>query len=116
MLHKLREKFNFSKAIYKVRAKFNFSKAKEFYEKLTDGTIQKQKPDGYEIVNAMNRATIDSDDYINWTELCYCPSPLYHERTTVYDHFFSEMEIESIDDHEVFEGQSFMDKLAISVK
>ncbi len=32
--------------IYKVVAKFDKNKTKEFYEKLTDGTIQKQKPDG----------------------------------------------------------------------
>ena len=36
--------------IYKVKAKFNFDKAKEFHKKLTDGTIQKQKPDGPEML------------------------------------------------------------------
>jgi hypothetical protein len=29
--------------IYKVKAKFNFDKANEFYQRLTDGTIEKQK-------------------------------------------------------------------------
>ena len=94
--------------IYKVKAKFNYDKAKEFHQKLTDGTIEKQKPDGYEIVNAMNRATIDDDGYVNWTELCYCPSPLMHERATVYDKFFTDMETEEIKDYKTFEGKSFM--------
>ena len=100
--------------IYKARAKFNFLKAKEFYEKLTNGTIQGQKPDGYEIVNAMNRATIDDKDYINWTELCFCPTPLKHERTKVYDEYFTEMKTESVKAHEIIKGQSFMNKLSSS--
>ena len=45
--------------IYRVTAKFNFDKAREFHRKLTDGTIQNQRPDGPEIVSSMNRATID---------------------------------------------------------
>jgi len=98
--------------IYKVKAKFNYDKAKEFHKKLTDGTIQKQKPDGYEIVNAMNRATIDDDGYVNWTELCYCPKPLMHERATIYDKFFTGMETEPIEDYKTFEGKSFMEELS----
>ena len=98
--------------IYKVRAKFNYLKAKELYDKLTNETIQGQKPDGYEIVNAMKRATIDDKDYINWTELCYCPTPLKHERAAVYDEYFTEIKTESVKAHENYEGQSFMDKLS----
>lgn len=97
--------------IYKVRAKFNDEKAKEFHQRLTDGTIQKQQPDGPEIVNSMNRATIDDEGYVNWTELCYCPSPLMHERATVYNKYFADMKTELIEDHKTFEGKSFMDHL-----
>lgn len=95
--------------IYKVRAKFKNEKAAEFLRKLTDGTIGKQKPDGYEIVASMGRATIDGDGWVNWTELCYCPSPLYHERATIYDDVFTELETEEVDDYSVFEGKSFME-------
>ena len=97
--------------IYKVKAKFNYSKASDYYEKLNNGTIQSQKPDGYEIINAMNRATIDHEGYVNWTELCFCSTPLKHERETVYDKYFTELETESIIKHHLFEGQSFIDKL-----
>ncbi len=97
--------------IYKVKAKFNYSKAIDYYEKLNNGTIQSQKPDGYEIINAMNRATIDNEGYVNWTELCFCSTPLKHERETVYDKYFTELEAESIIKHHLFEGQSFIDKL-----
>ena len=64
--------------IYKVHAKLDYNKAKEFYQKMTDGTVQNQRPDGPEIVNSMYRATIDYSGNINWTELCYCAAPLKH--------------------------------------
>lgn len=98
--------------IYRVRAKFNYLKAKEFFGILTDGTVQNQKPDGYEIINAMGRATIDEQGHINWTEMCFCSTPLKHERATVYDEYFTEMKTELIKAHEIYEGRPFMDKLS----
>ena len=98
--------------IYKVQAKFNQSKAKEFNQKLTDGTLEKQRPDGPEIVASMNRATIDLSGIVNWTELCYCPTPLRHERATVYDQYFSDLKTEQIENHEKFEGVSFINHLS----
>ncbi len=50
----------------------------EFYQKLTDGTIQNQKPDGQEIVNSMKRAKITAPKIIQWAEMCFCPTPLKH--------------------------------------
>jgi len=102
------------KMIYQVKAKFNYDKAQEFYQKLTDGTIEKQRPDGPEIVSSMNRATIDDNGNINWTELCFCPTPLQHERATVYDTYFNDMKTEPISDHKIIEGSSFIEKLATS--
>lgn len=99
--------------IYKIKAKFNYDKAQEYYQKLSDGTIKKQRPDGPEIVKAMNRATIDKNGDINWTELCYCQIPLYHERTTIYDTYFTAMKIEPIAAHTTFEGKAFIESIAI---
>ncbi|MDN3669065.1 hypothetical protein QWY93_06975 [Echinicola jeungdonensis] len=98
--------------IYQVKAKFNFDKAREFYQKLTDGTIEKQRPDGPEIVSSMKRATIDERGKINWTEMCFCATPLQHERATVYDTYFTEIKTEPISDHKAIEGMSFMEKLS----
>jgi len=100
--------------IYKVKAKFNYDKAKKFHQKLTDGTIQKQQPDGPEMVDSMNRATIDDKGDVNWTELCYCPTPLMHERATVFDKYFTDMKTEPIEDYKTFKGKSFMEKLSTS--
>ncbi len=98
--------------IYKVQARFNEGKAEEFYQKLADGTIEKQRPDGTEIVASMNRAKIGSTGLVNWTETCYCSSPLAHERATVYDNYFTDMKTEVTDNHEDFEGDSFMESIS----
>ena len=97
--------------IYSVKAKFIEEKMKEFFQMLTDGTIENQKPDGTEILNSMKRAKITESGIIEWSEMCLCPSPLKHERQTVYDKFFSDMEIKIIDDYTEFEGESFFDYL-----
>jgi len=97
--------------IYKVTAKFIDSKAGEFYQKLTDGSIQNQKPDGPEMVDSMHRASIEKSGLIMWSELCYCDPPLALERSTVLDNYFTEITIKPIDDYEEYEGDSFWDYL-----
>lgn len=97
--------------IYRVKGKFDFAAAQEFYQKLTDGTIERQQPDGPEIVRAMKSAMIDETGDVNWTETCFCPIPLLHERETVYDFYFTALIAEVIPNHEVIEGASFIDRL-----
>ena len=53
--------------IYSVKAKFIEDKMGEFYRKLTDGTIQNQKPDGQEIIDSMKRAKITESNIIQWS-------------------------------------------------
>ncbi len=98
--------------IHSVKARYIEGKMGEFYRKLTDGTIQNQKPDGNEIINSMKRAKITEPNVIQWSEMCFCSTPLKHERETVYDHFLIDMETEIIDDYVEYEGESFMDFLA----
>jgi len=97
--------------IYKVTAKFYDDKVGEFYRKLTDGSIQNQKPDGQEMVGSMHRASIGESGLIIWSELCYCNPPLAHERSTVLDNYFTEITTKPIDDYEKYEGDSFWDYL-----
>ena len=98
--------------IYSIKARYIEKKMVEFYLKLTDGTIQNQKPDGQEIVNSMKRAKITESNIIQWSEMCFCPTPLKHERETVYNHFLTDMETMVIDDNVEYEGEFFMDFLA----
>ena len=97
--------------IYSVKARFIEEKMGEFYRKLTDGTIQNQKPDGQEIVNSMKRAKITEPNTIQWSEMCFCPTPLKHERETIYNHFLTNMETEIIDDNTEFDGELFFEFL-----
>ncbi len=97
--------------IYSVKARFIEEKMGEFYRKLTDGTIQNQKPDGQEIVNSMKRAKITEPNTVQWSEMCFCPTPLKHERETIYNHFLTNMETEIIDDNAEFDGELFFEFL-----
>ncbi|NIM25237.1 MAG: hypothetical protein GTN35_01880 [Nitrososphaeria archaeon] len=97
--------------IYSIKAKFNEEKMKEFFVKLTDGTIENQKPDGKEILSSMKRAKITQPGTIEWSEMCYCSPPLKHERQTVYDNYLSDMEINPIEDYVDFVGESFFEHL-----
>ena len=82
----------------------------ELYQKLTDDTIQNQKPDGPEIVSSMKRAKITAPKTIQWSEMCFCPTPLKHEQVTVYDHFLTNFETQTISDYVEFEGEPFFGK------
>jgi len=97
--------------IYSVKARFIKGKMNQFYQKLSDGTITNQKPDGQEIFDSMKRAKITETGLIQWSEMCFCPSPLKHEKETVYDDYFTELETEIIDDYVEFNGDSFYDFL-----
>ncbi len=93
--------------IYRVSAQYLEDKTAEFYEKLTDGTIGNQRPDGHEILESMQRAKITNPDTIEWYEACYCPTPLAHERSTVYDFYLTEKNTVEVDDYGTSEGDSF---------
>ncbi len=98
--------------IYIVKARYIEDHLKEFYGRLTDGTILNQKPDGKEIVDAMNRAKITSPGVIEWSEKCFCPTPLKHERETVYDHFLTDIETVVTEKYADFDGEPFMNLLS----
>lgn len=93
--------------IYWVKAKYIDEKMPELYKKLIDGSIQKQEPDGKEIFESMRRAKMTAPGVVQWCEKDFCPTPLEHERRTVYDFYFSEIETTPVDDYLSFKGKSF---------
>ena len=92
---------------YHVKATMLEEKMGEFYQKLSDGTIMGQKPDGREIVSSIRKAKLTKPMVAEWCETCFCETPLAHERETVYDQFFRDMEVLSINDDPKIDGQSF---------
>ncbi len=93
--------------IYKVRAKFIEERIVDFYEKLTNGTINNQRPDGQEMVDSMKRAKLTIPGVVEWFEMCFCPTPLQHERKTHYDLCFTDIETELVEDYGEVPGKSF---------
>lgn len=94
--------------IYKVEANFHKKLLKELYIKLTDGTIENQKPDGLEILNAMKTAILKEDGTLAWYETCFCATPLKHERKTVYDNYFYDIKTTVVENtNEESKGNSF---------
>ncbi len=98
--------------LYAVSAKLIADRAPEFHARLVDGSIAAQRPDGGEIVSAMQRARVAPDGAVRWTETCYCPTPLKHERATVLDRYFTGIETKVIDKPAIFDGAPLMDRLA----
>ncbi len=97
--------------IYHVTAKLRTDAASALLTKLTDGTISRQRPDGAELVASMDRAVVNDRGEVEWSEMCFCSSPLQHERTTVLDHHFDDIKTEPIDSHQHSPGRPFMDYL-----
>jgi hypothetical protein len=100
--------------LYAVSAKLITDRAGEFFTRLTDGSIAAQRPDGQEIVAAMGRARVGSDGAVRWTETCFCPTPLKHERETVLDRYFTDIETDLIDVPTAVHGESLMDHLRLA--
>ncbi len=96
---------------YRITAKLNTERALDFLQILTDGTIKSQRPDGAEIVDSMNRAVISDNGEVSFSSMCFCSTPLAHERTTVYDKHFTEIKTELIGGYQSFDGRPFMDHL-----
>ena len=103
--------------LYKVRAKIIEENLSMFYEKLIDGTIYNQRPDGKEIVASMKRAKLIKSGVVEWFENCGCSTPLKHERETQYDYYFSEINTELVEESGKMNGKSISTTLmSINVK
>jgi hypothetical protein len=98
--------------IYKVKARVIDETIGEFYLKLVDGTVAKQRPDGEEIVAAMKRAVLTGPGVAEWYETCFCPMPLAHERQTQYDIYFTDMTTEPAEGYGEIHGASLWSYMA----
>jgi hypothetical protein len=98
--------------IYKVKARIIEERIGEFYRKLADGTVAKQRPDGEEITASMKRAVLTAPGVAEWYEKCFCPTPLYHERQTQYDFYFTDITTAEVQEYGDIEGDSLWDYMA----
>src|SRR6516162_9982773 len=98
--------------IYKVKARVIEERIGEFYRKLADGTVAKQRPDGEEITASMKRAVLTAPGVAEWYEMCFCPTPLAHERQTQYDFYFTDMTTETAEGYGEVQGESLCSYMA----
>src|SRR5262249_4130075 len=98
--------------IYKVKARVIDETIGEFYCKLVDGTVAKQRPDGEEIVASMKRAVLTGSGVAEWYEMCFCPTPLQHERQTQYDFYFTDMTTDVAEGYGIIHGASLWPYMA----
>ncbi len=92
--------------LYLIRARPRALEMPRFWNLLNNGTIETQEPDGREILSSMHRAVMNGGK-VEWHETCFCSPPLRHERASVYDQFFEDMEIELIATTPTLRGESF---------
>jgi hypothetical protein len=97
---------------YRVRGRPIIAEMSSFWAILNDGTVDAQEPDGSEIVASMKRAVMNGGR-VEWHETCYCSPPLRHERSTIYDRFFADIEIEPLVGSAHLEGDRFWDQLRL---
>jgi hypothetical protein len=64
----------------------------------------------------MGRAVIDAAGKAEWSEMCFCPSPLHHERKTVLDQHFDDITTEPIGAHPSYAGKPLMEYLRAIAK
>jgi hypothetical protein len=97
--------------IYSVTAHFTDDRIRGLYQKLMDGSIYSQNPEGKALYYAIKRAKVMSPGLAKWTELCYCTSPLQQERETVLDQYFDQIETQEVDYYQVFKGIPLLEHL-----
>ena len=102
--------------IYRVTATFKPDTASELRQRLEDGSIAAQQPDGQEMVDSLHRAVVTDTGQVTWSELCYCQPPLAHERATVLDDHFDDFTTEAVEDYERYDGRPFMEYLDAMVE
>jgi hypothetical protein len=95
--------------IYRVTARFRTDTATELRDRLADGSIAAQRPDGQEIVDSLHRAVMTDTGDVQWSEMCFCDPPLAHERATILDHYLDVVATEPIANYEPYEGRPFME-------
>ena len=98
--------------IYKVKARVIDGTLGEFYRKLADGTVAKQRPDGEEILASMKRAVLTGPGVAEWYEMCFCPTPLQHERQTQYDFYFTDLTTKEAEGYGEIQGESLWSYMA----
>lgn len=83
-------------AWYLVTARTRAGRLHELEKRLEGGEIAGLKPFGEALAFGLGNARIRPDYRAQWEEEDYCVPPLAQERDAVLDHYFSDIEVETV--------------------
>jgi hypothetical protein len=81
-------------AHYLVKAKP--ARLKELKALLDGGGIRAMRPFGEELQACLQKARLDPEGYAVWEENCCCTPPLTQERAAVLDHYFLDIQTQTV--------------------
>jgi len=84
-------------AYYLVRAKAK-DDLEALRQRLTSGEIQKMRPFGMALDYSLRNARIESEGWLIWEEEDYCRPPLAMEREAVLDTYFTDLNVERVEE------------------
>lgn len=87
-------------AFYLVKAKPIRSKMNELRRWLDSGDIRAMRPFGNALQMGLDNARWQSDDMAIWEEEDYCVPPLAQERAAVLDDYFTNLEVQHVNQGE----------------
>ena len=87
-------------AYYLVRANLREELRDELAEKLEDKAFIKLRPFGQSLTRGLEGARQQADGRVVWEEEDYCSPPLAMERAAVLDHYFTNIEVETVREDE----------------
>lgn len=87
-------------AFYLVTAIPKEKKLDELRDKLRERAFIDYEPFGRALTRALKNARIHDDGTAAWEEEDYCTPPLKQERAAVLDRYFTNLEVEKVDEGE----------------
>lgn len=85
-------------AYYLVAAKPDEERMVELHKRLQSGEIREMQPFGESLHYSLENAKLKEDGTAIWEEEDYCRPPLAQERAAVLDDYFSQIEVERVDE------------------
>lgn len=83
-------------AYYLVKGNITAEHKKELRKKLENEAFKSLRPFGKALTYSLKHARIWNDNRAVWEEEDYCTPPLAQERKAVLDHYFDQLEIDSV--------------------
>ncbi|MBL8062329.1 MAG: hypothetical protein JNK32_04875 [Anaerolineales bacterium] len=105
-------------AYYLVKAKYHNNLLAELRKRLDSGEIQKMRPFGQALHYGLDQARLDPEQngFAIWEEEDYCRPPLAQERAAVLDTYFTDLQVEVVEEGKGWDRIQSLPKLWMGQK